>query len=725
MMAVLAAAMTAASTVALSSAPEAAAEEDVACPWMDTTLSPEQRTRLLLDASTLEQKMRWLVEHPAIRPGDTNFQGVSYPEALPCTPEVQFTDGSYGVQSGFVTATAFPAPIAEASIWDPAITYEKYSLVAREAWGHRRAVILAPGFQGGRNPLLSRTSEYLGEDPVLAGTLGAQGVLALQDDPEIPMIATAKHYVANEHRFQERTSSSNMDERTLRQHYDLPYAITIKEGDPGSIMCSYNGVNGKSMCENPEVLELLDEAGFDGFIMSDFGGVYSTAPSLMAGLDMELNRPVWFTPERLEAALAAGEVTEERIDEAAFNVVRSFIRHGLFDIPRPTQPDDEIITPESLALAQEMAEKGTVLLKNDGVLPLAGEEQTIAVIGRTASNQPTGGVSAVTVCGAHGMAGPGGRVNCDDNVAPLDAITERAAEAGATVVFDSGVDPAAAAQVAGEADVAIVFGYSYTPYQTDYPDLRLLDGGDDLIEAVAAANDRTIVTLQSGTALEMPWIEDVDAVLQAWYLGQQMGPALANLLWGDVNPSGKLPMTFPKSFADTPVASPERYPGILDENGWRQADFSEGLAVGYRWYQSEDIEPLFPFGHGMSYTTFDYSHLRVTPQRTDGEKEIRIRFRVANTGDRVGREISQVYVELPDAAGEPWKRLVGWASVELDPGEHQNVEVTLSSDHLDTRKLLQYWDEATGEWTTPSGTYTVHVGASSDDLSLESTFAVR
>lgn len=694
------------------------------CPWMDTSLSPSERARLLLDASTLEQKMRWLVEHPATRPGDTTFSGVEYPEALPCTPDVQFTDGAYGVQSGNPPATAFPAPIAEASMWDTETTYEKYATVAREAWGNRRSVILAPGLSGGRNPLLSRTSEYLGEDPVLAGVLGAQAVQGLQE-ADVPMIATPKHYVANEHRFDENTSSSNMDERTLRQHYDLPFAITITEGDPGSIMCSYNAVNGASMCENPGVLDLLDEVGFDGFVMSDFGGVYSTAPSLNAGLDMELNRPVYFTPENLHAALDAGEITEERIDEATFNVVRSFIEHGLFDTPRLDEPAKEIVTPESIALARNMAEKGTVLLKNDDALPIDDEPLTIAVIGRTASTEPTDGISAITVCGAHGMQGPGGRVNCDDIVGPLEAITDRAAEAGATVVYDDGTDPAAAADVAAGADIAIVFGYKYTGYSQDYTDLRLLDGGDKLIEAVAAANDRTIVTLQSGTAVEMPWLDDVDAVLQAWYAGQQMGPALANLLWGDVNPSGKLPMTFPESFEDTPVASPERYPGILDEDGWRQVEFSEGLAVGYRWYDSQGVEPLFEFGHGLSYTTFEYEKLRVTPRKTDGTKEIRVRFRVTNTGDHAGREVAQVYLDLPDDAGEPSKRLVGWASVELEPDEHKNVTVRLDADDLENRHLLDYWDESSGDWVTPDGRFTVHVGASSRDLPLEETFEVR
>ncbi|HSO68434.1 MAG TPA: glycoside hydrolase family 3 C-terminal domain-containing protein [Arachnia sp.] len=691
------------------------------CPWMDTTLSADARAQLVIDASSLGQKMRWLVEHPATRPNDTVFGGVVYPAALPCLPEIQFSDGPYGVQ-GANPATAFPAPIAEASIWDEEITYEKYATVSREAWGHRRTVHLAPGISGGRNPLAPRTSEYLGEDPVLAGVLAASGVRGLQEgNPGQPTMANIKHYVANEQRGPlERTSSSNMDERTLRQHYNLSFEIASKEGNPASAMCSYNAVNGVSVCQNPEVLDLLRDSGFNGFIMSDFNGIYSTAPSINAGLDMELNRPVYLTPANLQEALDDEEITEDQISTAAFNVVKSFISVGLFDAPRPSAVANEIITPQSIALAREMAERGTVLLKNDGVLPLADEPQTIAVIGRTASNTPTEGVSAISVCGAHQ-----GRVNCSDNVAPLESITERAEAVGAEVVFYNGLEAEAAAEVASEADVAIVFGYSYTGYRDDYPNLNLLHNGDELISAVAAANDKTVAVLASGTAVEMPWLADVDAVLHTWYPGQQMGPALAGLLWGDVNPSGKLPMTFPKSFSDTPVALPERYPGIVDENGWLQVEYSEGLKVGYRWYESEGIEPLFAFGHGLSYTTFDYSQLQVTPKSTDGKKEIRVRFRVTNTGDVAGREISQVYLELPDVADEPAKRLIGWSNIELQPGQHRNVEVTLTADNLETRRLLQYWDEDSEQWTTPSGTYQVHVGRSSADVPLTTTLRVR
>ena len=269
------------------------------------------------------------------------------------------------------------------------------------------------------------------------------------------------------------------------------------------------------------------------------------------------------------------------------------------------------------------------------------------------------------------------------------------------MLFNNGSDPAAAAAAAADADVAVVFGYVRMGEFNDLPNLRLQGNGDALIAAVAAANPNTVVVLQTGSAAEMPWLASVPAVLQTWYAGEQMGPALADLLFGDVSPSGKLPMTFPVSLADTPTAgSPEQYPGAFADGSTtrppgsqeiRQVNYTEGLQVGYRWYESQSIAPLFPFGHGLSYTDFEYSHLQVTPTTTSGTKEIRIRFRLTNTGDRTGTEVAQAYIELPSSAGEPAKRLVGWTRVALEPGQHRNVQITLSEDDLQDLRLLQYW----------------------------------
>lgn len=708
-------------TVIAVAAPAAAVDCSTVA-WMDASKSADERAQALLDASSQHQKYRWLVEQPANdptrttwNPGFTGEAPVVYPAQVACTPVVIYANGPDGVYQSAGT-TAWPGPIAVAATWNLELGEQKASAHGSESFDKRSAVVLGPGIASGRTPLSGRGSEYFGEDPVLSGLMAAANVRGLEDgNPDKPVIANLKHYVANEQELARQSSSSNMDERTFKQIYDLPYEIAVRKSDPGSLMCSYNQVNGAWACEN-EILttSLREDYPFEGYVMSDFGSVHSTAPSLNAGLDQELNRPRWFTPARLDTALAAGEITQGRIDEAAFRVVRSYIAGGLFDHPVPTAPVANVSTPEHKALARAIAEQSTVLLKNDGVLPLAEGDLTVAVIGQTASSVPTGDVSAQTGCGWDFPFGPGGPVlNCAALVDPLTALTERVTQAGGEVLYDNGADVAQAAAVASAADVAIVFGHYTMGESQDLPDLRLDGNGDQLIEAVAASAPSTVAVLNAGSAVEMPWIDDVDAVFHAWHSGEQFGPALAALVYGDANPSGKLPMTFPVSLADTPTAGSEaQYPGVLDASGIRQVDYSEGLEVGYRWYEAEGIEPLFEFGHGLSYTDFAYDKVTVTPKSTTGDKEVRVRFKLTNTGDVAGTEVAQVYLELPDVSGEPSKRLIGWERVTLEPGEHRNVQVTLSAEDLADMHLLEYWDTASSAWTTATGTYTVTVGGS-------------
>ena len=704
-------------------------------PWMDTSKSAEERANALLDASTQHQKYRWLDEQAANSPQQTTFNGVTYPVQVDCTPKVVYSNGPEGVHSAPGT-TGFPAPIAVASTWNLELGYEKGAAQAQEAFDKGSAVILGPGVASARTPLSGRNAEYLGEDALLSGLHAAVNIRGIEEgNPDKPVLANLKHYVANEQETDRGTSSSNMDERTLREIYDLPYEIAIKKGDPFSVMCSYNQLNGVYTCEN-DILNkhLREEFGFEGYVMSDFGSVHSTGQSIRAGLDQELNRPIWYTPEKLDAALEADEITQEQIDTAAFNVVHAYIAGGLFDKPAPATPAAEVSSEENRALSQRIAEQGSVLLKNDGLLPLADEEGlTIAVIGQTASKTPTDGISARNVCAQHFRFTNGPVLSCNHLIDPLTALTERAEANGQTVVYNNGADPVEAAAVAAQADVALVFGYLRTGEFSDTPDLRLDGNGDALVEAVSAANDSTAVVLGHGTAVEMPWIADVDAVLATWYPGDRMGPAITNLLYGDVNPSGKLPMTFPKSVEDTPTNTPEQYPGVFANGSTtrpagsteiRQVEYSEGLEVGYRWYESQGIEPLFEFGHGLSYTEFEYSKAQVTPKSTNGQKEIRIRFRLTNTGDRSGTEVAQAYVELPASTGEPSKRLVGWERVTLEPGKHANVEIVLSAEDLAELHLLEYWDTAADAWKTAKGTYEVTVGGSID-TSVSSAFTIK
>ena len=724
----LGAALLATGSVAVATAP-AVAVDCATVPWMDTSKTPDERAEALLEASSQHQKYRWLVEQPAVSPTRTDWNPgrpgeapVIYPVQVECTPTIVYTDGPEAVRAAGVTD--FPAQIALASTWNLELAYEKGVAQADESFAKRRSVILAPGIGNGRTPLAGRTPEYFGEDPLVNGLFAGAHAEGIEADGRV--LSDLKHYLANEQELDRQTSSSNISERALRELYSLPYEIAVDEGSPESVMCAFNQVNGVYICESPLMQDLLkDDHGFDGFIMSDFGSVHSTGASLMNGLDQELNRPIWFTPEKLDAALAAGEITQERIDEAAFRVVRSYIRGGLFDNPLPAEAAVEASTPAHEATAKRIAEDGSVLLKNDGVLPLEAEAgQTIALFGPTASTTPTTvgsfPVSAVSVCSLtlqrNPTAAPRNTLPCEDVVSAEAAITARAAEDGATVTWNNGQDIAAAAAQAAEADIAIVFGYQRMGEFSDLTDLRLQGNGDALITAVQAANPNTVVVLQTGSAVEMPWLDGVEAVLENWYGGEQQGPAIASLLFGDVAPSGKLPMTFPKSLADTPTNTPEQYPGTFSQGSTeiRQVEYTEDLAVGYKWYQEEGIEPLFAFGHGLTYTTFAYDRVQVTPKSTNGAKEIRIQFKITNTGDRSGTEIAQAYVTLPSSAEAPGSRLVGWESVTLEPGEHRNVTITLSADELAEQHLIEHWDEDADEWVTAKGAYGVAVGGSSE-----------
>lgn len=711
----------------------AAAEDCSTVPWMDTSKSADERAQALLDASSQHQEYRWLVEQPATLPTQTTWTragepDVVYPAQVACTPTIVYTDGPEAVRSAGVTD--FPSQIALASTWNLDLAYDKGVAQGQEAFAKRKNVILAPGIGNTRTPLAGRTPEYFGEDPLINGLFAASDVKGIESTGKVA--GQLKHFVANEQELDRQTSSSNLDERTLRELYTLPYDIAIDRGQPETMMCAFNQVNGVYICESPLMQNVLkDDAGFDGFIMSDFGSVHSTAASLNAGLDQELNRPIYFTPAKLDAALAAGTITQARIDEAAFRVIRSYIRAGLFDNPLPATAAVDASNAANKAVAKQIAEQGSVLLKNDGVLPLSVTPgQKIALFGPTASKTVTtvGGVptSAISVCSLtlqfRPTFPPSNTLPCEDVVSAETALTQRAAEAGATVTWNNGQDVAAAAAQAAAADVAIVFGYQRMGEFNDLTNLKLQGNGDALISAIEQANPKTVVVLQTGSAVEMPWLSGVQGVLENWYGGEQQGPAIASLLFGDVVPTGKLPMTFPKSLADTPTNTPAQYPGVFSDgsttrpagtNEIRQVSYSEGLAVGYKWYQSQGIEPLFPFGYGLSYTTFAYDKVQVTPKTTDGKKEIRVMFKITNTGTRTATETAQAYVTLPSSTGTPGSRLIGWKAVTLAPGKHANVTITLSSADLDELHLLQYWDVSSHGWKTATGTYGVAAGGSS------------
>jgi beta-glucosidase len=518
------------------------------------------------------------------------------------------------------------------------------------------------------------------------------------------------------------------------------FGIALKVSDALGVMCSYNRVNGDFACENSYLLtDVLKKAfNFKGFVLSDWGGTHSAAKASHAGLDQE-QPDKYFFGDALKKAVEDGEVSREEINDHVHRVLRAIFATGLFDNPVEKQTPD---VESGYALAQSIAEKSIVLLKNERkVLPLAAVLHSIVLIGGHADKGViTGGGSAqVDAPGGSAVPPPPPGKNPFDAFmrpqwlpsSPLRALAAKLP--GVKVSYVSGDDLAAAVSAAKSADVAIVFGYQWESEGMDLPTLSLAPEQNALIEAVTAANPKTIVVLETGSPATMPWVAKAAGVVEAWYPGIRGAEALANLLTGQVNPSGKLAITFPKSDADLPhptlvLPPPESEPNYSAMGGdisnvmsimakglpAFQTTYDEKLEVGYKWYDAKKKAVLFPFGFGLSYTTFAYS--RLTVKTGDA---IEVSFTVKNTGKRAGTEIAQVYASLPDAAGEPPKRLIGWARVELAAGESKQVSIPVE------RERLTVFDEGTDGWKLVSGNYNVLAGGSSQDLPLHQTVALQ
>jgi beta-glucosidase len=689
---------------------------------MDSSQSPDQRASELVRVMTLDQKIQMV--HQYIADGVT-FGAAGYIPAIPslCVPALVLNDAGSGLADEQIGVTSYPAAISQASSWDPALARQVGTSLGREAFAKGVNVLLAPDVNIARVPLNGRTSESFGEDPYLSGQTAAAFVQGVQAQH---VIATPKQYDANNQETDRGTINAEVSARTLAEIYDPPFEAAIDQGHAGAVMCAYNQVNGAYSCQNPTELrgDLDGRLGFQGFVVSDWGATHSTVASALSGLDMEMsvvqepdalsglgplgsggsNDLEDFYGAPLEAAVTSGQVPMSVLDGMVERILRSMFAVGLFDHPAPVEPTGylrDVDTPANQQVALNAAEAGSVLLKNTAqALPITGGGKTIALIGTDA------GVGAETVAQAGGSV----RVTQPLVVTPLQALTLRAAKAGDLVLYNDGSDIAAAVALAKVSDVAVVYaGYS----ETEGTDLTNLDynqgvcsltcitepsNSDALISAVAAVNPHTIVVLNTGGPAVMSWIGQVAAVLEMWYPGEEDGNAAAALLFGDVDPSGKLPITFPTSLAQIPTQSPTQYPGV---NGTEV--YSEGLLVGYRWYDAKGLTPLFPFGFGLSYTTFHLSGLHLS---TSGPT-VSVSYRLTNTGSRAGADVTQVYVGDPPAAGEPPQQLKGYQKVSLDPGQSQVVTVSLPAS------AFSYWDTATSAWAIAPGAYTIRVGDSS------------
>jgi beta-glucosidase len=710
-------------------------------PWMNPNLSPDERATLVLKQMTLDEKISLLHGTgmaglgPVSPLAEKSNGGAGYVVATPRLgiPAIQMSDAAYGVRNSGENgrySTALPNNLASAASWDLDGAYEYGALIARELRAQGYNMSLGGGVNLTREPRNGRTFEYLGEDPILAGKLVAS---VMKAEKAGHVIGDIKHYALNDQENGRNAVNVNVDERSMRESDLLAFEIGVREGDIAAVMCSYNRVNGDYACENKYLLTdvLKKDWNFKGFVLSDWQGAHSTAKASTAGLDHEQPGEIFYG-EAFKKAVKSGKVPVTELDDHVHRILRSMFASGVIDDP-PVKSVVDVMG--GFEVAQKLAEQSIVLLRNEqGQLPLdASKLNSIAVIGAHSDvGMISGGGSAqVDPPGGNAIMPPGkGNTTWQAHVwfptSPLKAIRAKAPRAN--VQYDPGADPASAAALAKTADVAIVFASQWESEGMDLDSLSLPDHQDDLIAKVAAANPHTIVVLENGSPVTMPWVDQVNGILEAWYPGSRGADAVANLLFGDVNPSAKLPITFPKSDADLPHLTVTKPPVESttkdgDSEGWKniaaglpafQIKYDEGLKVGYKWYDAEKKDVLFPFGYGLSYTTYSYSNLKVAPG-----KNVRVSFTIANTGTRAGAEIAQVYAALPASTGEPPKRLVGWSKIKLNPGESKDVTVEIDPLYLSVFNASRH------AWELIPGDYTLMAGPSSRSLPLKESVNLK
>ncbi len=652
-------------------------------------------------------------------PGAISSAG--YVPALPRHkwPALQESDGPIGVANmkGWIRgiddqATNFPASIAWAASFDPALVRQVGEVIGREAHAKGFNVMLAGGANLARDPRNGRNFEYVGEDPLLAGIMAGATVSGIQSQN---IVSTVKHFAINDQESGRGVLDARISESAARESDLLAFEIALAAGNPGSVMCSYNRVNGDHACESNWLLNrvLKHEWGFKGWVMSDWGGVHDMHKAISAGLDQQSPQPKDLFAG-LAGSIAKGAISRERIRNMAFRIVRSMIAVGAID--RPATAGGAIDRDKHMAIAQRQAEAGFVLLKNEGLLPLEGKKR-ILVVGGYAD-------IGVLVGGGGSMVNPYGGLAQQDNTVGLAALGKwsfvpssplaalKALRPDLEISFDDGSDPAGAAATARSADVAIIFALKQDTENFDSADLSLPRGQDALIAAVAAANPDTAVVLETGNPITMPWLGGVKAVLQTWYPGQRGGEAIAAVLIGKISPSGRLPITFPNSVEQLPRAKIDGYDAkatVFSPPPPRFAvDYYEGSDVGYRWFEHTGAAPLFAFGHGLTYTEFRHSRLKVK-----AGKELTVSFTVTNIGKREGTDVPQLYVAPPGRT----HRLAGWQRLSLKPGESRHVTIK-----ADPRILASFGPNG---WQRAAGTYGIRVAPSANVGGLKASVLLK
>ncbi len=684
-------------------------------------VSPEQRARDLNRQLTDDERMTLILGNFAMPWQDKPIPEGAIPSAgyvrgVPRLgiPALYETDASLGVANpgGYRQgdrSTALPSGMALAATFNPDIAFAGGAMIGAEARSKGFNVLLAGGINLARNPFNGRNFEYAGEDPLLAGVLVGASIRGIQSNK---MVSTIKHFALNDQETGRHRVNALIDEAALRESDLLAFQIAIERGKPGSVMCAYNLVNGHYACGNDFLLNkvLKGDWKYPGWVMSDWGAVYSTdfaAKGLDQESGQELDNNVWFEPSLIQSALADGTLKRQRLEDMTGRILRSMAENGLLDY-EPSKPGAPVDFDKHLAVARAQAAEAIVLLRNENkLLPLSKDTRCILVVGGHAdlgvlsgggSSQVMGDTDPQRTVRLGGLSD----FNSPRNMrfhgkAPLTAI--RDAAPAATVTYDDGRYPAATAELARTADVVIIFANQWANEGEDLPNLSLPDAQDALIEQVSAANPKTVVVLQTGGAVLMPWLNRTGAVISAWYSGWGGADAIGDVLFGTVNPSGRLPVTFPASAEQFPRA---KIPG-LGTGPKEQFDVAhpEGADVGYRWLARTGQKPLFPFGYGLSYTDYSFTDLKV-----ESTRPLRLSFDVRNVGGVAGKAVPQLY--LTSIGDKPVKRLVGFAKVALAPG--QSVRQTVEIDP----RLLAGFDAKEQRWRITATRYSISLASSSD-----------
>jgi beta-glucosidase len=616
-------------------------------------------------------------------------------------PKIKMADGPLGVRN-YGDATAFPATIGITASWNKALMQDIGAAVGKEARSKGVHIMLAPAVNIHRAPMCGRNFEYLGEDPYLAGQMAASYVKGVQGQG---VVATVKHFALNNQEYDRHNISSDTDERTLQEIY-LPAFKAAVDAGVGAVMTSYNLVNGVHASEHPHLIQdiLKGQWKFDGLVMSDWESTYDAVRAANAGLDLEMPSGKLMNRQNLLPALKAGAINERTIDDKIRRLLRVMFRFGFFDRPQEN-PSLPKYSPDSRLIALTTAREGIVMLKNEGnLLPLdRSKVKSILVIGPNAHPAVTGG-------------GGSSRVHPFRSVSALEGLTQIAGSS-VKVFYENGLNPASLA-FAAKTDAAVVvvgFNPSTETEGSDRP-FALTPEEERLIGEVGKLNPHTVVVINAGGNVSMAnWIDSAAALLHSWYLGQEGGTALAEVIFGDVNPSGKLPVSFEKRWEDS-----SSYRSYYPQRNEKRVAYTEGIFMGYRHFDKSQISPMFPFGFGLSYTRFAYSNLKLSSPRIHSGEKLRVRFEIANTGKCAGAEAAQLYLrDVKPREARPLKELKGFAKVFLEPGQSKMVEIELGPE------AFSYFHAKQNAWLADPGTFEVLIGSSSRDVLLTQSFVLE